>query len=442
MRNLIMVLVALGLGTKRHWHIFIAIFLGIILGAWFPYDPMYPSFMHQAFDVIGQMFIRLVAMLAIPLIISSLIIGMSSLGDGRQLGKIGIKTICLFFLTMVIAATLAAVIGYVIQPGAHIAQSLQQANVSLPSFRPDEPVHLANIKDILLNLIPQNPFESLAKRDLVPVIIFTLVFGSATAFIGDTARPFISFFEAIFAATMRMVDWVMIFAVPGIFALTFTAMSHGGTSLFASMMPYMGAVILALLVQIIVVYPVLLFVLARVNFMDLYRAISEAILVAFGTASSSATLPVTLACIERRAGISNRIASFVLPTGVSMNMNGTTMFEVISIMFLAQLYGIPLTLPTIITIVILAVIASIGAAGVPAAGMITMSVILNGIGGFRPDQVVEGLSLIWAVERVLDMCRTTVNVIDDCVVATLVAAGEGELNRELLTSGETWEEVV
>ncbi len=177
--------------------------------------------------------------------------------------------------------------------------------------------------------------------------------------------------------------------------------------------------------------------------MDLYRAISEAMLVGFGTASSSATLPVTLACIERRGGVSNRIASFVLPSGVSMNMNGTTMFEVISVMFLAQLYGIPLHFSTVIAIIVLAVIASIGAAGVPSAGMITMSIILNGIGGFRPEQVLEGLSFLWAVDRLMDMCRTTVNVIDDCVVAVIIAAQEGELNRELLTSsGETWEEVV
>src|SRR5262249_15880479 len=147
-------------------------------------------------------------------------------------------------------------------------------------------------------------------------------------------------------------------------------------------------------------------------------------------------------CVERRAGVSNRIASFVLPAGVSMNMNGTTMFEVISVMFLAQLYGIPLTLSTVVAIIVLAIIASIGAAGVPSAGMITMSIILNGIGGFRPDQVVEGLSLLWAVDRILDMCRTTVNVMDDCVVATIIAASEGELNREMLSTGDAWEEVV
>jgi proton glutamate symport protein len=441
MRNLLMVLVALGLGTKRHWHIFIAIFAGVLMGVWFPYNTIEPSFMHQAFEVIGQMFIRLVAMLAIPLIISSLLIGMHSLGDGRQLGKMGIKTVFFFGLTMIVASSIAAIIAYYVQPGNRLPENFEVVLGLLP-IDPTNQTHLTSFKDIILNLVPQNPFEALARRDLTPIIIFTLIFGTAMAFIGDTARPFTSFFEAVFAATMRMVDWVMICAVPGIFALTFTTIAHSGIHIFSQMMPYIGAVVIALLIQLLLVYPIMLFVFARVNFMDLYRAISEAILVAFGTASSSATLPVTLACMERRAGVSNRIASFVIPAGVSMNMNGTTMFEVISVMFLAQLYDIPLTLTVVLTIVVLSIIASIGAAGVPAAGMITMSIILGGIGGFSAEQVVQGLSLLWALDRILDMCRTTINVVDDCVVATIIAASEGELNREMLSSGETWEDVV
>jgi len=442
MRNLLMVLVALGLGTKRHWHIFIAIFLGGLLGAFAPYNQLHPSFAHQTFEILGQVFIRLVAMLAIPLIISSLIIGISSLGDSRQLGKIGGKTLFLFMFGMFLASGIAALIAYYTQPGLRLPHDLTLGSGIAPLILGDiKPI--TGFTDLLLNhLIPQNPFGSLAQRDLVPVIVFTVIFGAALGSIGDTARPVVAFFEAVFAATMKVVDWVMIFAVLGIFSLTFTAVSHEGIQLLTHMLPFMGSVVFGLLMIILVVYPIALFFLARVNFMDLYRAISEAILVGFGTASSSATLPVTLACMERRGGVSNRIASFVLPAGVSMNMTGTTMFEVIAVMFLAQLYGIPLPIQTIFTIMVLAIVASIGAAGVPSAGMITMSLILNGIGGFRPEQVAAGLSLLWAVDRILDMCRTSLNVIDDCVVAVIVAAGEGELNRELLSSGEAWEEVV
>lgn len=438
-----MILVALGLGTKRHWHIFIAIFLGGLFGALFPVAVGHPSFMHQAFELVGEMFIRMVAMLAIPLIISSLLIGMASLGDGRQLGKLGLKTILMFVVGMLISGSIAAAIAYYVHPGSYISQNIVlQPFFEGLHFPATDSTHLVSLKDLLLNLIPQNPFESLAKRDLVPVIIFTLITGAAMASIGDTARPFMSFFESVFAATMRVVDWVMVFSVPGVFALVFTAISHSGIGIVYKMLPFMACLIMALLTVVMVVYPLALSLFARVNFLDLYRAISEAILVGFGTASSSATLPVTLACIERRAGVSNRIASFVVPAGISMNMNGTAMFEVTAVMFLAQVYGIDLTFQTIASIVVLAIVASVGAAGVPSAGLITMSIILNGIGGFRPEQVAAGLSLIWAVDRLLDMCRTTVNVIDDCVVATIVAAGEGELNRDLLTHGELWEDVV
>ena len=457
MRNLLMILVALGLGTKRHWHIFVAIILGVVIGMLAPVNDLHPAtFLHTAFELVGQLFIRLITMLALPLIISSLLIGITSLGDGRQLGKLGVKTIVFFFMTMIIASGIAAAIAYFVNPGGNFpadfslgtslvpdtsgAAGLYGTSDKLSSILQNVQEH--NLQDSLLSLIPQNPFESLALGTLVPIIIFTLLFGTAMACIGDTARPFIAFFEAVFAATMKMVDWVMIFAVPGVFALTFTVISHAGPQVFSEMMPFIGAVIFALLIQVFVVYPLLLHFLARVHFMDLYRAISEAILVAFGTASSSATLPVSLACIERRAGVSNRIASFVLPTGATMNMNGTTMFEVISVMFIAQLYDIPMTFVTILSIIVLAIVASIGAAGVPSAGLITMAVILNGIGEFRPEQVATGLSLIWAIDRILDMCRTTVNVIDDCAVATLIAASEGELNREMLSSGDSWEDVV
>lgn len=444
-----MILVALGLGTKRHWHIFIAIFLGVVLGYFLPLNPEAPSFAHKLFQLLGSLFINLVGMIAIPLIISSLLIGITSLGDGRQLGKLGIKTIVFFGALMVLSGTVAAALGVLIKPGLYFPQDILNF-ISQPLVKPIETAHYSSFADLILGLVPQNLFESLSKRELVPVIAFTLIFGAAMSMIGDTARPFIAFFEAVFAATMRIVDWIMIFAVPGVFALTFTVISellgkNANIDLFrvlGMLLPYIGTVLAALFVQILIVYPVLLSVMARVNFTQLYRAISEAILVAFGTASSSATLPVTLACMERRAGVSNRIASFVLPAGVSMNMNGTTAFEVIAVIFLAQLYGIPLTISTLVTIVLLAIVASVGAAGVPAAGMITMPLILNGIGGFTPQQVAQGIALIWVVDRILDMCRTTVNVMDDCVVATIIGASEGELNRDVLRSGESWEDVV
>ncbi|MCA9800261.1 MAG: dicarboxylate/amino acid:cation symporter [Cyanobacteria bacterium HKST-UBA04] len=445
MRNIIMILVALGLGTKRHWHIFLAIIAGAVAGFYLPLDPANPSVGHEVLSVVGQLFIRMIAMLAVPLIMSSLLIGMSSLGDGRHVGKMGVRMITLFIGFMLISGVMAATITYFAQPGSNV--SLDIAHLDIRGLTEEHPEVVSSAEDrtltgLIMNLVPKNPFQALAQGNLVPIIVFTLLFGAATSFIGETARPLVAFFEAVFAVTMKIVDWVMLFSVPGVFALTFVAAAQGGLYTFTGMMPYVACIITGLLLLTLVVFPVFLWVMARVNFMDLYGAISEALLVAFGTASSSATLPVSLACMERRAGVSNRIASFVLPTGATMNMNGTTIFEVTSVMFLAQLYGIPLNLETIITIIFLAIVASIGAAGVPSAGLITMAVILNGIGRFEPQQVAVGLSLLWAVDRILDMARTVVNVIDDCVVATIIAADEGELNRDMLASGEGWEEIV
>ena len=234
----------------------------------------------------------------------------------------------------------------------------------------------------------------------------------------------------------------MVLAVPGVFALAFVTVAKSGPQILMQLAPYMFAVISGLLIQILVIFPIFLRVFAKINFTHLYQAISEAIMVAFGTASSSATLPITIACCERRAGISNRIASFVLPTGATINKTGTTMFEVIAVLFLAQLYGVPLDAQNVVMIVIFSVIASIGAAGVPSGGLITIAIVFNSFGHFEPATFTAGLAMIWSIDRVLDMCRTVVNVISSCSVAAIVAASEGELNRDILTNTDKWTDVV
>ena len=421
-----------------------------------------PQVYHYIIEFIGQLFVRAITMLALPLMISSLVIGITSLGDARQFGKIGGKTVFIFFLTMVIASSLAAFVAYTFHPGTYISQSFMESVAQqsphhsfskLGSFHHvgESRTFLSSLRELqpgtfgdnLLQMLPEYPFEALATNMLVPVVAFVVIFASAMACIGDTARPLIAVFEAIFATTMKIVDWLMILAVPGVFALTFTVFAYAGPQLIGEIAPYMACVVGALFLQAFVVYPIMLFVIARVNFMDVYRGASEALLVAFGTASSSATLPVTLACVERRIGVSNRIASFVLPTGATMNINGTTIFEVIAVMFLAQIYGIPMTFENIITITILGIVAAISAAGIPSAGLVTMAVVLNGLGTqFSPIQITTGMAPIWSVDRILDMFRTTLNVIDDCAASTMIAASEGELNRDILTNAERWRDVV
>lgn len=441
-----LILVALGLGTKRHWHILVAIFLGVMLGINLPYptiagdpDPYY--LIHQFFDIIGQLFIRLITMIVVPLVVSSLIVGVSSLGDSRQLGRMGGKVLAYFLILMSISALLGAGLALLLEPGRQLHHGLF-ANADTGAILQQLQDTPQDLRTLFFNMIPRNPMESLAQADLVPVILFTLFFGAAVASIGDAGKPIVTFFEALFSATMKLTDWVMVFAVPGVFSLAFVTVAKSGLGIFSELWIYCAAILAGLLIQVFVIFPILLQVLARINFMNLYRAVSEAIMVAFGTASSSATLPITIACSERRAGISNRIASFVLPTGATINKTGTTMFEVIAVIFLMQVYNLPLSPYNIGMIVLFSIIASIGAAGIPSAGLITLSIVLNSLGKFDMDYLAGGIALLWSIDRVLDMCRTTVNVIGSCTVAALVASSEGELNRDLLNDRDTWTEVV
>jgi len=452
-----LVLVALGLGTKRHWHILVAIILGISLGIFLPYPPVTVGgyehdsyfFVHQFFDGMGQLFIRLITMIVIPLVVSSLIVGIASIGDSRQLGRLGGKVLVYFLVLMALSALLGLGIGYFLEPGSILSHSN-----SVVIAKAHEANILAQIdsgpKDLaalFFGMIPLNPIESLANADLVPVIIFTLFFGGAVASIGEAGKPIISFFESMFTAIMKLTDWIMVLAVPGIFALSFVTVAKAGPQVFSGLWLYGVAILLGLLIQIFVIFPLFLHFMAKIKFMNLYKAVSEAIMVAFGTASSSATLPITIACCERRGGISNRVASFVLPTGASINKTGTTMFEVIAVLFLFQAYAPTayhaLTPMTLLMICLFSIIASIGAAGVPSAGLITMAIVLNSIGGkMDPTFFAAGMAMLWSIDRALDMCRTVVNVLSSCTVAALVASSDGELNRDLLNNTADWNEVI
>jgi proton glutamate symport protein len=439
-----LVLVALGLGTKRHWHILVAILLGIFAGVYmrYPNSPLEPdqfAFIHQFFEIIGQLFIRLISMIVVPLVVSSLIVGVASLGDSRQLGRMSGKVLAYFLFLMALSAVLGAGLALFLEPGNQLRHSVMSADTAgVIQQLAQTP---KDLKALFFNMIPQNPMESLAQADLVPVIVFTLLFGAAIASLGDACRPLVSFFESVFAATMKLTDWIMVLAVPGVFALAFITVAKSGIDVFSELWVYGITLLGGLLIQILVIFPLMLKVLAKINFMNLYRAISEAVMVAFGTASSSATLPITIACCERRAGISNRIASFVLPTGATINKTATTMFEVIAVIFLAQAYNLHLSAYNIVMIIVFSIIASIGAAGIPSAGLITMSIVLSSM-GVNASQFAAGIAMLWSIDRVLDMCRTVVNVMSSCTVAALVASSEGELNRDVLNNHDTWTEVV
>ncbi|MFH0702817.1 MAG: dicarboxylate/amino acid:cation symporter [bacterium] len=436
------ILVAIGLGAKRNWHIFFAIILGIIFGLIYPVVDGQKTVIHNILDFTGQAFIRLIQMVVIPLVVSAIIVGIASLGDSRQLGKIGLKMVIYYSIITVIAVSIGATLALSFNPGKNVQGSInQQRALEVRERVEDIQQEKSNLTQLYLNMIPKNPVESLSKGELVPILIFVFIFGCALALIGDINRPVVSFFESVFAATMKVTDWIMIIAPTGIAALTANAVATSGLKIFGNISIYIMTVIIGLLIQLFIIYPLLLNIFSKVKFTSLYKAVAEAMMVAFGTASSSATLPVTIACCERRAGISSKICSFVLPLGATMNMDGTAMFQTIAVIFITQAYGIVLDPFMVVQICIFAIIASSSAAGIPSAGLITMSLILN-VFGLTPEQVIQGFSYLFAVDRMLDMCRTLVNVTSDTVVASIIAEDEGELDYDLLRNQEVWKEVV
>lgn len=432
------ILIALGLGIKRNWHIFFGIILGILVGI-FLHSHEYPL-VSTVLTFIGQVFIRLIQMVVIPLVVSAIIIGITSIGDNKQLGKFGSKMIVYYGIITSIAVAIGAILALIFKPGIGAAHYIAQnaaTEVQASVAAAMEQQH--NVLNIFLGFIPNNPIHSFASGDMVPIIVFVLLFAIALAKVGDVNRPIVSFFESVFAATMKITDWIMYFAAPGVFALTASAVSSFGIDIFTSISKYLLVLFIGFMLQLCVVYPLFLKFFSKVNIGMLYSAIAEAMMVAFGTASSSATLPLTIACCEKR-GISHKIASFVLPLGATLNMDGTALLQTVAVIFLAQAYGVALTPFLIIQIALLAMIASSTCAGIPGAGLITIALILNGM-GLSPEQLVAGFAFLFTIERVTDMMRTLVNVTSDAVVVAAIADNENEINYDLLNNPAAYEDI-
>jgi len=440
--------IALGLGLKRNAHIFVGLIAGMIVGAVLHsniekgLNPHVADIIIAILSFVGQAFIRLIQMVVIPLVISAIVIGIASIGDNKQLGKFGTKMILYYGLITLLAVTVGAILVCAFTPGVGV-QSFINAESSIEIQE-----HVANqiannntnILGQLLTIIPKNPLEAMAKGDMLPIILFTLVFSVALARVGDINRPVVSFFESVFAATMKVTDWIMFFAVPGVFALSAVAVADFGMSIFGSISKLLAVLVIGFLIQLLIIYPAMMKIFSKVPVGTFYSAIAEAMMVAFGTASSSATLPLTMACCERR-GISHKVCSFVLPLGATLNMDATALFQTVAVIFLTQAYGVELGLAQVVQIALLAVIASSTSAGIPGAGLITIALVLNGL-GLTPEQVVVGFAFLMAFERVIDMLRTMVNVTSDAVVAAMIADNENEINYDLLNNPEAYQEVI
>lgn len=433
------ILTGIALGLKRNWHIFLGIILGLITGIFLHSHPS--AFVSNILIFIGKFFIRLLQMVVIPLVVSAIVIGVTSVGDNKQLGKFGKKMIIYYGIISLAAVTIGSILALIFKPGlgaasyiAHNTAVEVQASVAAAMAEQQ-----GNLLNNFLEFIPSNAIHSFAAGDMVPIIVFVLLFSIALAKVGEVNRPIVSFFESIFAATMKITDWIMVFAAPGVFALTASSVSNFGMDIFVSISKYFLVLLLGFMIQLCAVYPIFLKLFSKVNIGILYSAVAEAMLVAFGTASSAATLPLTMACCEKR-GISHRIARLVLPLGATLNMDGTALLQTVAVIFLAQAYGIALSPFLVIKIALLAIIASSTCAGITGGNLITIALILNGM-GLSPEQLTIGFAFLYTIERITDMMGTMVSVTSDAVVVAAIADNENEIDYNLLNHPEAYQDI-
>ncbi|MBN1164445.1 MAG: dicarboxylate/amino acid:cation symporter [Candidatus Krumholzibacteriota bacterium] len=409
--------------TRLHTKILVGLLAGIPVG-------LLLGPRAAAIEPLGQLFIRLITMIVVPLVFSSLFVGTASLGDIRKLGRVGVKTILYYLCTTAIAITIGLILGNIFKPGDNINESTRQSLLSSYQADAEARIELADQKpgviETLTRIVPRNPIESLAEAHMLQIIFFALLFGIAVTLVpGQRGKPVIDFFDAVSEAMIQMVHIVMKFAPFGVLALIAAVVGKFGIDILLSLLKYTLIVLAGLLLHMTFIYSSAVRIFSGLSARKFFRGIQPAQLIAFSTSSSNATLPVTIECVEENLGVSEEISSFVLPLGATINMDGTALYQGVAAIFIAQVYGISLTLGDQFTIVLMATLASIGAAGVPGIGVITLAMVLQTIG-----VPLEGIALILGVDRIIDMCRTVVNITGDASAAVVVASSEGDLRKD------------
>ena len=377
---------------------------------------------------IGDIFIRLLMMIAVPLVLASLIVGAASLSDLKHIAKIGGKTIGFYALTAVMAITIGLVCANLIQPGKFMPeeskQRLMESFQDEAQSRIDQNVSM-NLVDFMVNIVPKNPFKAITDGDFLQIVFFSILTGIFLSQIkSEKSKTVIHFFDGISNAMILLVEKIMYVAPYAVFTLIAATVAEFGFSILQTLFLYSFTVIIGLAILTFVEYPLLLKIFTKVPVYKFFKAQKQVIAVAFSTSSSAATLPVTMDICEKKLGVPNRIASFVLPLGTTVNMDGTALYQAVAAMFIAQVYGFDLNLIQQLTIVLTAALAAIGTAPVPGIGLIMLIIVLKSVG--VPE---EGIALIIGVDRILDMCRTVPNVIADSLACVVIASSEGELGE-------------
>jgi Na+/H+-dicarboxylate symporter len=409
----------------------VGVVLGLLVGprsALLP-DPSIGQALIDGTEWVGRLFLAAIRMVVVPLVFCSLAVGVASLGDLRRLGRIGGRTLLLFLVTVVLAVTIGLVLANVLRPGdlmsdddrARLLATYggQAASAAVGA------VAAPSLIDQVVGMVPVNPVAALAEGDMLQIIVFAVLLGAAlTVLPVARSQPVLAVLEGVNDAVVVLVGLAMQLAPFGVAAILFQVVGTTGWSVLVALSAY-GAIVLAgLFLHLFVVYAALVRFVARLPFFRFLKALRPVIFLAFGTSSSNATLPVTMRAVEEDLGVSRQVSSFVLPLGATVNMDGTALYQGVATVFVAQIYGMNLSVADQLTIVVMATLASVGAAGVPGAGMITLTMVLTAVG-----VPIEGLALVLGVDRLLDMFRTTVNVLGDCVASAVVATLEGEKLR-------------
>ena len=411
----------IGLSTQIFIALLIGALFGVVIHYWIPSSYIKDTVIVEGvLYVVGQGFIRLMQMLVVPLVFCSLICGSMAIGDTKTLGKVGVKTIGFYLVTTALAVCVALGSALLINPGRGLdMDAVQKGTVSSTT-------EATSLVDTLLNIIPKNPVQSMANGDMLPIIVFALFVGIMLAKLGTRGSVVAHYFSQFNDVMMEMTMAIMKIAPIGVFCLIARTFATVGFSAFAPMLKYMGNVTLALAIQCLVVYQILLFVFTRLNPFKFIKKFLPVMGFAFSTATSNATIPMSIDTLSKKMGVSKQISSFTIPLGATINMDGTSIMQGVAVVFIAQAYGIPLTMGNLATVVVTATLASIGTAGVPSVGLVTLAMVLNSVG-----LPTEGIALIMGIDRILDMIRTAVNITGDAVCTTIVCHQEGSLNREV-----------
>jgi len=409
---------------KLHWQVAIAMLIGIIIGLVFQniYSSKPEGAVYSVIISLGTIFIRLLRMVIVPLIFTSIVSGVASIGDSKSVGRLGLKTFVFYFFTSLFAILIGLTVTNILEPGIGAKIPFND------NFDPNAINTTSSPFEILIRMIPLNPFNAATTGDMLGVIFFSIFLGVSITKVKQESRVFLqNVFNSLFDAMMNITESIIKLVPIGVFGLIVKTVSVAGFGMFKTVGLYMITVTIGVAIHFFIILPSIYFIFTRINPLIHFKAMASALITAFSTSSSNATLPLTIRSVEKNAGVSNKISSFVLPLGATVNMDGTALYECAGVIFISQVMGLELTLAQQFVVVLTALLASIGTAAIPSAGLVTIFIVTQAI-GFKDADVAVIIGTMLAVDRPLDMFRTMTNVWSDSIGTVIIAKSEGEKN--------------